>query len=228
PLPAPATLELLKGLPIEGRPEPGETVTPTGAALLAALVTQWGAIPPMRLSAIGYGAGGRDTATPNLVRLLLGEPGTQSARSSETIVRLSTDVDDMTPEALGYAQQVLLRAGALDVAFQPLFMKKNRPATRVEVLCLPQDASALETLLFVHTSTLGVRVEHVQRHTVGREIQSVHTPWGTVRLKIATLPDGSRRAAPEYEDCRRLAQQHHLPLRRVYQAAIQTWETEQQ
>ncbi len=223
PLPAPATLALLEGLPVEGRAARGETVTPTGAALLSALVEHWGPIPPMRLGAVGYGAGARDTEIPNLVRLLLGEAPAPAGVQVETIVRLSANLDDATAEEFGYAQERLLEAGALDVAFTPIFMKKNRPATRLEVLCRPAEAARLEALLFSETSTLGVRVERVERHALPRAIHSVQTPWGEVRLKVAALPGGGSRAAPEYEDCRRLAREHGLPLRRVAEAALRAW-----
>ncbi len=223
PLPAPATLALLDGLPVEGRAARGETVTPTGAALLSSLVQRWGPIPPMRLRAVGYGAGQRDTEIPNLVRLLLGEAPAAAGVQVETIVRLSANLDDATAEEFGYAQERLLEAGALDVAFIPIFMKKNRPATRLEVLCRPAEAARLEALLFAETSTLGVRVERVERHALPRAIQRVQTPWGAVRLKVAALPGGGSRAAPEYEDCRRLAREHNLPLRRVAQAALRAW-----
>ncbi len=221
PLPAPATLALLAGIPIEGRAARGETVTPTGAALLAALVEHWGPIPPMRLAATGYGAGGRDTEVPNVVRLLLGEPPAAGGARVESIVQLSTHLDNITGEELGYAMERLLEAGALDVSFQPIQMKKNRPATHLRVLCRPEDAALLERLLFTETPTLGLRVETLERHALPRALRTVRTPWGPVRLKIATLPDGRKRTVPEYEDCRRLAEEHALPLRKVAEAALQ-------
>ncbi len=225
PLPAPATLALLAGIPIEGRAARGETVTPTGAALLSSLVEHWGPIPPMRLAAVGYGAGGRDTEIPNLVRLLLGEPPGAGGIRVESIVQLSTHLDNITGEELGYVMERLLEAGALDVSFQPIQMKKNRPATHLRVLCRPEDAAPLEGLLFSETPTLGVRLETLERHALPREIRTVETPWGAVRLKIATLPDGTRRPVPEYEDCRRLAEEHGLPLREIAQAALRAAES---
>ncbi|GAB4521339.1 MAG: nickel pincer cofactor biosynthesis protein LarC [Anaerolineales bacterium] len=225
PLPAPATLALLEGIPIEGRAAPGETVTPTGAALLSELVSHWGPIPPMRLAAVGYGAGGRDTETPNLVRVLLGTPPAATVSDSDYVVQLSTNLDDAMPEEIGYAQEILLQAGALDVTCIPALMKKNRPAVILQVLCRPQDADRLRNLVLRETPTLGVRTETIRRHTLRREIRTVPTPWGTVRVKIAELPDGSQRPVPEYEDCRRLAQAHDIPLRRVYQAAQQSSQT---
>ena len=225
PLPAPATLGLLTGIPIEGRAARGETVTPTGAALLSSLVSHWGAIPPMRLAAVGYGAGERESEIPNLVRLLLGEPPAAGGVQVESIVQLSTHLDNITGEELGYVMERLLEAGALDVSFQPIQMKKNRPATHLRVLCRPEDTALLERLLFSETPTLGVRLETLERHALPRRTRSVQTPWGTVRLKVATLPDGRTRPVPEYEDCRRLAEEHGIPLREVAQAALRAAES---
>lgn len=221
PLPAPATLALLKGVPIEGRATPGETVTPTAAALLSSLVNHWGPMPPMRLAAVGYGAGQRESEIPNLLRVLLGEREAASRGVQiESIIQLSANLDDATPEEIGYAQETLLRAGALDVVMLPIQMKKNRPAIMLQVLCRPEKATALRDLMLQETPTLGVRVETITRHALPRHSETVKTPWGTVRVKIAHLPDGNLRPAPEYEDCRRLAQEHHLPLRQVAQAAL--------
>ncbi len=224
PLPAPATLALLEGVPIEGRATPGETVTPTAAALLSSLVTHWGPMPPMRLAAIGYGAGQRESEIPNLLRILLGEREAASRGVQiESIVQLSANLDDATPEEIGYAQETLLRAGALDVVLFPIQMKKNRPAVMLQVLCQPEKATALRDLMLQETPTLGVRVETISRHALPRHSETVTTPWGTVRVKIAHLPDGTLRPAPEYEDCRRLAQEHHVSLREVSQAALEAY-----
>ncbi len=215
PLPAPATLALLKGVPIYGLDLEAELVTPTGALLLTTLCSSFGPLPSMKLQAIGYGAGGRDLPIPNLLRVLLGE----REDGLEHLSLLETNLDDTTPELLGYVLETLLQAGALDVFFTPIQMKKNRPAVMLSVLCRPQDMPVLEGILFRETSTLGVRRQAVERHALERFQQSVETPYGAIRVKAARLPDGSLKFAPEYEDCKRAAEAHDVPLRTVYEAA---------
>lgn len=215
PLPAPATLALLEGVPIYGLDLEAELVTPTGALILTTLCRSFGPIPPMKLQTIGYGAGGRDLPIPNLLRLLVGEQG----EGLEHLLLLETNLDDSSPELLGYVLEKLLQAGALDVFFTPIQMKKNRPAVMLSVLCHLQDVSVLESILFRETSTLGIRRQPVERHALERFSQTVETAYGTVRVKVARLPDGSLKFAPEYEDCKRAAEAHEVPLRTVYEAA---------
>ncbi|MFH1523983.1 MAG: nickel pincer cofactor biosynthesis protein LarC [Chloroflexota bacterium] len=216
PLPAPATLALLKGIPVHGSDIEMELVTPTGAVLLSTLCVGFGPIPPMTLTALGYGAGGRDLPIPNVLRLLIGEQGI----GFESLALLETNVDDNSAEINGYTMEKLLAAGALDVYFTPIQMKKNRPATLLSVLCRPTDAEMMETILLRETSTLGVRRQTVERRCLERASETVETPYGPVRVKVARLPDGTTKRSPEYEDCKQAADAHNVPLRVVYAAAL--------
>ncbi len=244
PLPAPATVALLKGVPVVGSPVEMETVTPTGAALLSSLAASFGPIPAMTLEAVGYGAGSRDLPIPNVLRLLVGERDARAPRKAAhehhhptedhphehphagehapgatRMIVLETNVDDMNPEFYGYLMDRLFAAGALDVFYAPIQMKKNRPATLLRALCAPEHAEALRAILFAETTTLGVRAHPVERHCLPRTLEQVETEYGTVRVKVAQLPGGAKKAAPEYEDCRRLAEEKGVPLREVYRAA---------
>lgn len=221
PLPAPATVALLQDVPIVGRDLDVESVTPTGAALLTSLAESFGPIPAMTLTAVGYGAGGRDTPIPNLLRLLLGEASAPGQAAVETLALLESNIDDLNPEFYDYVLARCFAAGALDVFFSPIQMKKNRPATLLRVLCRPGQADALRAIIFSETSTLGVRQQWVERHCLARSIETVETAYGPVRVKVARWGEGQAKAAPEYEDCRRLAEAQGVPLRDVYQAAAQ-------
>jgi len=304
PLPAPATVALLEGVPVVGSPLEIETVTPTGAALLASLAEDFGPIPPMTLEAVGYGAGSRDLPVPNVIRLFIGEltegpprehahpthahasghththehghehghehahdhghthdhasthnededgngddspshshahlhphsdpshdhahthsdDDTHSCLDVDRLKVLETNIDDLNPESYGYIMDKLFDIGALDVFFIPIQMKKNRPAILLRVLCRPDDVAVMTEILFRETSTLGIREQTVDRHALSRRVDPVPTPYGEVHVKVATLPDGSVKHAPEYEDCRHLAEQHAVPLREIYQVAIE-------
>jgi hypothetical protein len=222
PLPAPATVALLRGAPVFGVDHAVETVTPTAAALLTELADEFGAIPAMRLSAVGYGAGDRLTPEPNVLRVLLGETAAAASPDLqvETLSLLETNIDDMNPEVYGYVQERLLAAGALDVYLTPILMKKGRPATLLSVLCQQAEAGSLRAALFDETTTLGVRTTEVTRHCLARSVEQVATPFGTIRVKLVQLPGGGSKAAPEYEDCRQAAEAHGVPLRLVYEAAM--------
>lgn len=222
PLPAPATVALLKDVPIVGSPIEKETVTPTGAVLLASLAAGFGPIPAMQLQSVGYGAGGRDLPIPNVLRLFLGEQDSSTGIHTEMLTLLETNLDDLNPEIFGYVMEKLFAAGAMDVYLTPIQMKKNRPATQLSVLCREQDSLKAREILFLETSTLGVREIGLRRHSLKREIREVETPYGRVRVKIAHLPNGSTKSAPEYEDCRKLAEQSGAPLQEIYQAAQNT------
>lgn len=222
PLPAPASVALLRGAKVVGVEHAVETVTPTAAALLAELAEGFGPIPRMTLAAVGYGAGARTTPAPNILRVLLGEAD-DAASDSETLVMLETNVDDMTPEVHGYVMEQLLAAGALDAYLTPVTMKKGRPGVVLAALCRPADAARLRGLLFAETSTLGIRTVEVQRHCLPREIKTVQTPYGAIRIKVARW-EGGEKAAPEYEDCRRAAMAQKVPLVQVYQAALQAYQ----
>ncbi|MDO9066478.1 MAG: nickel pincer cofactor biosynthesis protein LarC [Chloroflexota bacterium] len=219
PLPAPATVALLKGVPVTGTDIEMELVTPTGAALLATLAESFGQIPAMTITATGYGAGTRDLPIPNVLRLLLGEAASPGRMDTQTLALLETNMDDMNPELYDYVMTRLFQAGALDVFLSPIQMKKNRPATLLHVLCRPEHAPVLTQIIFAETTTLGVRQMTVMRQALARSIQSLETPYGPIRVKVACLASGGAKAAPEYEDCRRAAEKHGIPLRQVYHAA---------
>lgn len=220
PLPAPATLALLKGCPITGSPIDAELVTPTGAALLAEISDGFGPIPSMTVESIGYGAGTRDLAIPNVLRVLIGTANAPlSGMTTESLVQLESNIDNDTPELLGHLAEHLMAHGALDVIMLPAQMKKDRPGVQIQVLCSPGQASALEAILFQESSTLGIRRHSVQRDSLPRHIEPIATPYGTIRCKVARLPDGSLKIAPEFEDCRAAAQSANLPLREIMHAA---------
>ncbi len=216
PLPAPATVALLKGVPVYGSELEQELVTPTGALILTTVCQAFGPIPSMTLTGLGYGAGSHDLPIPNVIRLLLGETG----EGMEQLLLLETNVDDNSAEINGYVMEKLFAAGALDVYFTPIQMKKNRPATMLSVLCHPLEAQSLEAILFRETGTLGIRRNTIERRCLDRRIETVETPFGRVRVKVAILPDGQLKRSPEYEDCKKAAETYGIPLRDVYQAAL--------
>jgi len=218
PVPAPATIELLKGLLIRLEDGNAEMVTPTGAAILAALAQQ-GAPPSLRLSAVGYGAGERTLLDrPNLLRVLVGDA--VAIPREEQLVVLETNIDDLNPELYEHVIERLFAAGARDVSLTPIQMKKNRPGVLLWVLGEVTEREKLSAILFAETSTLGIRSYLVTRVALRREIKEVVTPYGKVRVKLAHAPNGSVNVAPEYEDCKRLARDKDVPLKLVYAAAI--------
>ncbi|MGQ9785103.1 MAG: nickel pincer cofactor biosynthesis protein LarC [Anaerolineae bacterium] len=219
PLPAPATLGLLTDVPIVGSPLEVELVTPTAAALLSTLATSFGPIPAMTLHRVGYGAGMHDLPIPNVLRVLIGDVPDVLNATTETLVMLETNIDDMNPEFYEHLMERLLDAGALDVFLTPVHMKKGRPASTIGVLCRPGDADRLTRILFAESTTLGVRQHYVTRHCLPRSIEEVETPYGVVRVKVTQWDKERTRIKPEYEDCRRLAEQHNIPLGEVYRAA---------
>lgn len=217
-IPAPATAEILKGVPLAASDVEGELTTPTGAALVATLVDEFGPLPAMDITSIGYGAGQSDFQHPNILRLLIGETS-QSTTQSDTIVLLETNLDDLTGEMLGYCAEQLWAAGALDVAASPLQMKKNRPGVLLSVQCRPADSDRLAQIIFRETTTLGLRRSTVQRLTLPRRSESVSTDWGDIEGIVAQLPDGTERFSPEFASCQRIADKHKVPLSEVYAAA---------
>jgi uncharacterized protein (TIGR00299 family) protein len=220
PLPAPATLALLEGVPVVGSDLDIELVTPTGAALLTSLAESFGPIPAMTLMSIGYGAGTKDLSIPNVIRLLLGGQQTDANHIIETLVMLETNIDDLNPEFYDHILARLFEIGALDVWFSSIHMKKNRPGTLLVVLCAPKDAADLTSLLFTETTTLGIRKHIIERQSLSRTIETIETPYGTVRVKIAQINEGSKKISPEYDDCRRIAQRKGVPIIDVYNAAV--------
>jgi len=227
PVPAPATIALLADAPVYAAGEPMERVTPTGAAILRMLGVQYGPLPAMRVQARGYGAGGRDTpGTPNLLRILVGESAEETLDSAagEPVAVIEATIDDASPQLLGYASERLLAAGAWDVYSQPVQMKKGRSGVQMTVLCRPDLVPALRELLFRETTTIGLRWRLESKMALAREFAEVKTQWGKVKIKIARWPSGEiANAAPEYEDCRRLAEEHGVPLKRVMQDAMRIY-----
>jgi uncharacterized protein (TIGR00299 family) protein len=221
PVPAPATLALLGDAPVYSAGPPMERVTPTGAAILRMLDVEYAPLPAMRISASGYGAGGRDTpGQPNLLRLLVGEEADQHS-AAEPIAIMETVIDDSSPQLLAYVSELLLEAGAWDVYRIPLQMKKGRTGVQLTVLCHPDKVPALRDLLFRETTTIGMHWRIENKVSLAREFKEVQTEWGPVRMKIARWPSGQiANAAPEYEDCRRIAAAHSVPLKQVTEQAI--------
>jgi uncharacterized protein (TIGR00299 family) protein len=216
PVPAPATALLLKGIPTFPGEILQEMTTPTGAAILKALEPVF-AVPTLTVTDSGYGAGTRDFEQPNCLRLSLAETVVGAA---DQIVLVQTNLDDASGELLGeYFQNLLLKAGALDVNLSPLLMKKGRPGQRLEVLCRDKDREPLTTIILNETTTIGVRWFPVQRRILPRTIQTVETKFGPVRVKCVELPDGSLRRRPEFEDCRERAQASGVSVQEVMQAA---------
>jgi hypothetical protein len=219
PLPAPATVELLRGVPVRSRDVEGELVTPTGAAILTTLAKGFGPFPPMTVEGIGYGAGQRDFPFPNLLRLLVGTTSPALDARLETVTLLEANIDDLNPEFYGHLMERLFAAGALDVYLTSVQMKKNRPGVVLSVICPPAQAQALAALVFAETTTLGLRRQEVQRWALARERLEVETPYGAVGVKVAKLSGKVMTASPEYEDCRRLALERGVPLKEVHAAA---------
>jgi uncharacterized protein (TIGR00299 family) protein len=222
PLPAPATLGLLKGKPVRQTDIQAELTTPTGAALLADLVDQFTPPPEMDISSIGYGAGSRDLQIPNLLRVVIGETGSSSSLIQEKLALLSTNLDDLNPEIYPYVMDQLFAAGALDVCLLPIQMKKGRPGTQIQVLSDLQKSTQLKDILFRETSTLGIRQTIVDRFCLPRTSQEVETSFGKIRVKVAETGTQTK-VSPEFEDCQRIALEKKLPLQEVYQEAIQSY-----
>jgi uncharacterized protein (TIGR00299 family) protein len=221
PVPAPATLALLGDAPVYSAGPPMERVTPTGAAILRMLDVQYAPLPSMRISQSGYGAGGRDTpGQPNLLRLLVGEEITQD-NSVEPIAIIETVIDDSSPQLVAYVSELLLEAGAWDVYRVAVQMKKGRTGVQLTVLCDPDRVPELRDILFRETTTIGLHWRVENKVSLAREFAEVQTQWGEVRIKIARWQSGKiANAAPEFEDCRRLANAHSVPLKLVTQEAM--------
>jgi uncharacterized protein (TIGR00299 family) protein len=228
PVPSPATVELLRGAPVYSSGIDAELVTPTGAAIVKTLCKRFVPFPAMKIAATGYGAGSRDfPGQPNVVRLTIGEAvETQLATPEipeDTIAVLEANLDDLNPQVFGYVMERLLSEGALDAFGTPVQMKKNRPGMLLTVLARPEDAPRLAKLVFGETTTLGIRMRQERRQTLVRRTVAVQTPWGEVRMKVANLNGSVANYAPEYEDCRRIADQHKVPLKQVMQEANKSY-----
>jgi uncharacterized protein (TIGR00299 family) protein len=224
-IPAPATAELLKGIPLAECSVPYELTTPTGAAILATLVESFGPLPAMKIDRIGWGAGQRDLENqPNVLRLYVGEA--VAPLPKDQVWMLETNLDDVSGELVGYCIGRLWEAGALDVYTTAIQMKKNRPGVTLSVLCRASDVEAMEAILFDETTTLGVRRWAVDRHLLQRASHTVVTEWGPVEGKLALRPRQTPRFSPEFEACRALAAERGVPLRAVYEAAVRAYRAE--
>ncbi len=227
PVPAPATLELLKNAPVYSSGVQKELVTPTGAAIVRTLAAAYGDFPAMTVEAVGYGAGGRDLpGMPNVTRLSVGESACAEERQAsppESVTIMEANIDDMNPQLFGYAIDRLLEAGALDVYTTPVQMKKSRPGLLLTVSARNQDVERLSKMIFTETTTLGMRMRQDRRLTLKRQQVMAATPWGEVRVKLGSLDGAVCNAAPEFEDCRRLAAAHNVPLKRVMQEALRSY-----
>jgi uncharacterized protein (TIGR00299 family) protein len=219
PLPAPATVALLQGVPIVSAPGEGETVTPTGASIVTALASGFGPLPEMKITDVGYGAGTRNVeGTPNLLRII---QGVQKAKKEGDIWVLEADVDDMNPEILPYLNQLLLKEGALDAHLIPIQMKKGRPGFTIRVLSSDAQRERFAELILQESTTLGVRMHRVERVTLTREEREVKTEYGPIKVKVAFDREGKViNLMPEYESCRQVAEKKKVPLKEVYQEAI--------
>jgi hypothetical protein len=226
PVPAPATARLLQGKPTYSNGVQRELVTPTGAAIVAMLCDTFGPQPAMSVSSIGYGAGSADLeGQPNVVRIMIGEAAEKVFPGfDEEICVIEANLDDMNPQIYGYFQEKALASGALDVYTTPVQMKKNRPGTLLTLLCKPQDANALMSLIFDETTTFGARTYSAQRRTLPRESVNVRTPYGDVRIKLSRVNGRILHVAPEFEDCRKLARERNVPLQRVISDALRAYE----
>ncbi|MCJ7715893.1 MAG: nickel pincer cofactor biosynthesis protein LarC [Anaerolineales bacterium] len=224
PLPSPATIALLKDIPIYGRDIDAELVTPTAAALLAELVDDFGPAPAMILDKVGYGAGGRDLPIPNLLRVLIGEVSQPDNTRKDHLAILETNLDDLNPEIYPYVIESLFNNGALDVTLTPIHMKKNRPGTQIQVLCEPVDVEVMRLILFRETTTLGIKHYLIDRFALPRTVREIDTPYGKVRVKIAESSPDIKKVSPEYEDCRKLAIEKGIPISLVYQEIIRSYQ----
>jgi uncharacterized protein (TIGR00299 family) protein len=221
PVPPPATARLVRGVPVYGAGE-GELLTPTGALLVTAHASAYGPLPPLRLEAVGHGAGTRDThERPNVLRLLVGEE--DAAGEASRVLVAEAEIDDMSPQLYGPLIDRLLAAGALDAYLTPVQMKKGRPGTLVTVLAPPSRRPAVEDVFFAETTTLGVRFQEWERTTLEREVVAVTTPYGTIGVKVGRRGGEIKNAQPEFEDCQRAASAHGVPVKEVWAAALSAW-----
>ncbi len=227
PVPAPATVELLAGAPVYSSGPQVELVTPTGAAIVKTLTARFAEFPRMKIEKSGYGAGTRDfPGHPNVLRLTLGEVIATSLAektASEIITVLEANLDDLNPQVFGYVMDRLLEEGALDVFGVPVQMKKNRPGMLLTVLCKPEHADKMTDILFAETTTLGVRRREEVRQILARRWESVNTQWGEVRVKVGSMNGTVTNFAPEYEDCRKIAAERHVPLKTVMVEAVEAY-----
>lgn len=219
PGPAPETLEILNGWPVRGGGNGYDFTTPIGAAIVAALSIYNSSIPEFTIQGVGYGTGKHDSAgNPNLMRIIIGKAADyEVAGTAEDVMVVETNIDDMNPEIFGYLMERLFEDGALDVVWMPVFMKKNRPGTKLEVLCRIAEKEKIVQRILKETTSIGVRFYEVRRNTLGRRKVEIDSPWGVIRAKEITDLSGEKRIVPEYDVCRRIAKENDLSLRHVYE-----------
>jgi len=224
PIPAPATAELLKGAVTYSNEIKGELVTPTGAAIISCLTAHFGSQPLMKVQQIAYGAGTWDLAIPNVLRLTLGDEAQKDISSeNEKAMVIETNIDDMNPEFYEFLMERLFAAGAVDVYFTPIHMKKNRLGTLISVTSNLKDHSPIIDVILKESTTLGMRMYPVDRVKLTKEYQEVETPWGKVRIKLGKFDNKIYNIKPEYQDCKALALKHGIPLKEVWQKAFQAY-----
>ena len=222
PLPAPATLALLKNVPVYSQGIEAELVTPTGACLLKNLVKSFGPMPAMKMTATGYGAGYKELSIPNVLRISIGE--TQVSYEKDEVILIETNIDDMTPENIGYVQEMLFSNGAKDVFLTSIFMKKNRPGVKLSVLIDAEKLDRMLSIVFTETTSLGVRLQYMERRKLAHEIVSVKTALGHGNVKIGKRGNDIKTLSPEYESCREIAIKKKLPFKQVYHQVKDTAE----
>ena len=225
PLPAPATAEILRGVPWRKLDIEGELVTPTGAAIIAEIASGFGEMPAMTVEKIGYGAGKSDFGIPNVLRVMLGEESV-SLPVTQSVTVIETNIDDLNPQFYETAMERLFAAGALDVFLTPIQMKKNRPGTLLSVICDPLKAGSLAAIVLAETSTLGIRMTRWERICLDRRWEEVVTGFGTIRIKIGEKDGKIVTASPEYEECKQAALAHGVAIRQVYESAMIQYRTE--
>ncbi len=218
PVPAPATAELLKHIPIYATDSNTELATPTGAAIISTITDKFCDLPLMQVEKIGYGAGTKDIDHPNVLRVFIGKVNDDSESDQDTVFVIETNIDDMNPQLYDYVLERLIENGALDVYLTNILMKKNRPAVKLTVLSKPNEINDLVKIVFEETTSIGVRIRNEERKTLKREIKEVDTQFGKIRVKIAKLDTKQINKMPEYEDCKKIAKNKKIPLRRIYDA----------
>ncbi len=221
PTPAPATLALLKGIPIYSTGIEAELATPTGVCVLKTLSQDFGIMPEIKVEKVGYGAGSRELEIPNLLRVYVGETN-QGGYEKDEVILIETNIDNMNPELLGYASEILLKQGVLDVFMTPIFMKKNRPGTMLSVLTTWDRLDDILSTIFKEMTTLGVRIRHLERKRLSREIISMKTRFGEIKVKIGKIGNQIKNITPEYESCKEIAVKQGIPLKDIYDEAKET------
>ncbi len=228
PVPAPATAELLKEIPIIGGPIQAELLTPTAAAILTTIVEKFCPLPAMKIETIGYGAGSLQSEDfPNVLRLILGQTATPGLENADSVCLLETNIDDISGELLGFITENLFESGALDVFTTPIYMKHNRPAVRICVICKIEDVQRLERVLFEQGLTFGIRKQILQRSKLARDFVTVTTGFGEIKIKTGSLGGKVVNAKPEFSDCRLAAKKHNVSVKTVLDAAISAYKKDE-